>query len=54
LTTPVAIDQLAFVFPARLRARFEADNPNPLEWILPFTPKIQLERERSPSGRGCG
>jgi hypothetical protein len=54
LTTPVAIDQLAYDFPAALGARFEAAAPNPLEWMLPFTPKIQLERKRSPSGGGCG
>ncbi len=29
-------------------------NPSPHEWELEYTPRIKLERKRSPSGGGCG
>jgi len=47
-------DQCAYTFPAALGARYEAAQPSPHEWNLEYTPKIQLERKRSPSGGGCG
>ncbi|MBM3121701.1 MAG: sulfurtransferase [Chloroflexi bacterium] len=55
---PVAVDagsdRLAYTFPAALGARYEAARPSPHEWELEYTPKIKLERKRSPSGGGCG
>jgi hypothetical protein len=47
-------DELAYVFPAALGARYEAADPNPHEWSLDYEPKIKLQRKRSPSGGGCG
>lgn len=47
-------DRLAYTFPAALGARYEAAAPSPHEWELEFTPRIKLERKRSPSGGGCG
>jgi rhodanese-related sulfurtransferase len=47
-------DQCAYTFPAALGASYEAARPSPHEWALEYTPKIQLERKRSPSGGGCG
>jgi uncharacterized protein len=49
-----APDELAYVFPAALGARYEAANPDPHEWQLDYQPKIKLQRKRSPSGGGCG
>jgi hypothetical protein len=51
---PPAQDQLGFVFPAALGARFEAAFPNLHEWELEFSPKIKLELKRDKSGGGCG
>jgi len=52
--TPPNDDQLAYTFPAALGGRYEASNPSPHEWELEYTPKIKIERKRSPSGGGCG
>lgn len=51
---PPGADRLAYNFAAALGGRFEASNPNPHEYELEYTPKIKLERKRSPSGGGCG
>jgi hypothetical protein len=47
-------DRLAYAFPAALGARYEAASPSPHKWELEYTPRIKLERKRSPSGGGCG
>ncbi|MCC6145938.1 MAG: YeeE/YedE family protein [Anaerolineaceae bacterium] len=51
---PAASDRLAFRFSAALGQRYDAANPDALEHQLIYTPKIKLERKRSPSGGGCG
>ena len=51
---PPAQDQLGFVFPAALGARYEAAFPNQHDWELEFSPKIKLELKRDKSGGGCG
>jgi hypothetical protein len=51
---PAGEDVLGYTFPAALGSRFEAARPSPHEWELEYTPKIKLERKRSPSGGGCG
>ena len=52
--TPAADDQLRYTFPAALGDRYEAADPAPHEWKIEYTPKIQLQRQRAPSGGGCG
>jgi hypothetical protein len=52
--TPIAADRLAYTFPAALGDRYAAARPDPHAWELDYTPKIKLERKRSPSGGGCG
>lgn len=52
--TPPGDDQLAFLFPAALGARYEAAQPDPHHWHLPYTPKIKLQIRRDKSGGGCG
>ena len=47
-------DHLAYNFTAALGGRYDASNPNPLEYKLEYTPKIKLQLKRSPSGGGCG
>lgn len=56
IPTPVpgAVDRLDYSFPAALGDRYEAADPNPHEWEIEYTPRIELERRRSPSGGGCG
>ncbi len=51
---PAGEDVLGYTFPAALGALFEAARPSPHEWELEYTPRIKLERKRSPSGGGCG
>jgi rhodanese-related sulfurtransferase len=51
---PPGGDRLAYTFPAALGERYAAAQPNPLEHKLEYTPKIKLQRKRSPSGGGCG
>lgn len=51
---PGAVDLLDYSFPAALGDRYEAADPNPHEWEIEYTPRIELERRRSPSGGGCG
>lgn len=52
--TPSGNDRLAYTFSAALGDHYDAANPNPLEYKLKYTPKIKLQRKRSPSGGGCG
>jgi hypothetical protein len=47
-------DLLAYTFTAALGERYDASRPNPHEYHIEYTPKIKLERKRSPSGGGCG
>jgi rhodanese-related sulfurtransferase len=56
IPTPVpgAVDRLDYSFPAALGDRYEAADPNPHEWEIEYTPRIELERRRGPSGGGCG
>ena len=54
ISTAVAEDQLRYTFTAALGDRYESANPAPPEWELEYTPKIKLQRQRSPSGGGCG
>jgi len=51
---PPGADRLAYHFNTALGGRYDASNPNPHEYELEYTPKIKLERKRSPSGGGCG
>ncbi len=51
---PSAKDQLAYTFTAALGGHYNASNPNPREYKFEYTPKIKLNRKRSPSGGGCG
>ncbi|MBI4731427.1 MAG: YeeE/YedE family protein [Chloroflexi bacterium] len=51
---PPADDALAYTFPSALGDRYEAADPEPEAWELEYTPKIQLQRQRGPSGGGCG
>jgi rhodanese-related sulfurtransferase len=51
---PVADDRLSYTFQSALGDRYEASNPAPYEWELEYTPRIQLQRVRGPSGGGCG
>ncbi|MFZ6030051.1 MAG: rhodanese-like domain-containing protein [Chloroflexota bacterium] len=51
---PAGRDRLAYTFKAALGDRYEAADPNPHKFDLQYTPKIKLERKRSPSGGGCG
>lgn len=52
-TSPSA-ERLGFIFPAALGDRFPAADPDPHEHKLEYTPKIKLQRNRGPSGGGCG
>lgn len=49
-----AEDELRYLFPAALGARYPAATPDPHLYELEFTPKIQLERKQGPSSGGCG
>lgn len=52
--TPPGGERLSFVFPAALGDRFSAADPDPHEYKIEYTPKIKLQRNRGPSGGGCG
>ena len=51
---PVPADQFRFNFESALGDRYESCAPAPHEWELEYTPKIELQLQRSPSGGGCG
>ena len=48
-------DQLGYIFPAALGARYESCSPDPIEYEkLEFEAKIKLQLKRDKSGGGCG
>jgi rhodanese-related sulfurtransferase/uncharacterized membrane protein (DUF485 family) len=48
-------DQLRYVFPAALGARYESCSPSPIEYeSLSFEARIKLQLKRDKSGGGCG
>lgn len=47
-------DQLAYNFSAALGSRYEFSQPDPARFDIVFTPKVELEIKRGPSGGGCG
>jgi hypothetical protein len=47
-------DRLAYLFTAALGSRYDASNPDPMEFKLEYTPKIKIQLQNSPSGGGCG
>ncbi len=54
ISTSVADDQLRYTFLAALGDHYLVADPKPYEWNIQYTPRIQLQRQRSPSGGGCG
>ena len=48
------VDKLDYLFSAALGEAFPAADPNPHEYELEFTPKIQLDIPRGPKSGGCG
>ncbi len=52
--TPPGDDRLKYIFPAALGDRYQAADPSPHEYEFEYTPKIQLQTKRGPSGGGCG
>ncbi|MCA9987131.1 MAG: YeeE/YedE family protein [Anaerolineales bacterium] len=47
-------DGLAYSFPTALGARYDWAEPDPHNYELVYTPKVELEIKRGPSGGGCG
>ena len=47
-------EQLRYVFGAALGAAYSSADPDPHEYELDYTPKIQLEMKRAPISGGCG
>lgn len=47
-------DELRYIFPAALGARYHFANPDPEEYNFEFTPKVQLQQKRGPTSGGCG
>jgi rhodanese-related sulfurtransferase len=47
-------DTLHYRFELALGDRYACADPVPYEWRIDFTPKIKLQRQRGPSGGGCG
>ena len=47
-------EMLRYTFDAALGDHYACADPNPYEWKLEYKPKIQLQRQRGPSGGGCG
>jgi hypothetical protein len=47
-------DQLRFTFPAALGARYLFSDPDPEEFEIEFTPKVQLQNKRGATSGGCG
>jgi len=48
------VDKLDYSFSAALGGMFPASDPNPHEFELEYTPKIQLDIPRGPKSGGCG
>lgn len=53
-TAQTGNDQLAYVFPAALGAKYPAATPSPEHYEIEYTPKIVLQTKQGPSGGGCG
>jgi hypothetical protein len=49
-----ADDQLRYKFGAALGDQYPAATPDPEQFELEFTPKVQMQNKRGPSGGGCG
>jgi rhodanese-related sulfurtransferase len=47
-------DQLDYEFAAALGSAFSSAEPDPDEYELIFTPKIELKAKKGPAGGGCG
>lgn len=47
-------DELRYIFPAALGARYDFADPDPEEFDIEFTPKVQLQQKRGPTSGGCG
>jgi len=47
-------DQLRFIFPAALGSRYNFSDPDPEEFEVEFTPKVQLQTKRGATSGGCG
>jgi rhodanese-related sulfurtransferase len=47
-------DQLKYIFPAALGARYPFADPDPEEFKIEFTPKVQLQNKRGATSGGCG
>jgi rhodanese-related sulfurtransferase len=47
-------EQLRYIFPAALGARYPFADPDPEEFEIEFTPKVQLQNKRGPTSGGCG
>ncbi|MBU2611293.1 MAG: YeeE/YedE family protein [Chloroflexi bacterium] len=54
MATSPGDDMLRYTFDSALGDRYTCAAPNPHEWELEYTPKIQLQIQRGPSGSGCG
>ena len=50
----VGDDELGYVFASALGSRYETAAPDPNHFALSYTPKVELEVKRGPSGGGCG
>ena len=47
-------DQLHYVFDTALGARYPAAEPEPEQFELEYTPKVELQQKRGPTSGGCG
>jgi len=54
VTHVVGDDQLRFVFASALGDAYSAASPDPEEYELEFTPKVELAAKAGPSAGGCG
>ena len=55
LNSSAGDDELRYIFPAALGARYESCSPDPIEnENLPFEARIKLQLKRDKSGGGCG
>lgn len=50
----VSDDALGYSFTSALGSRYEWAAPEPAHYSLTYTPKVELEVKRGPSGGGCG
>lgn len=52
--TATGDDRLAYDFDLALGARSPAATPDPHDFTVEYTPKVQMKLKRGPSGGGCG